>query len=133
MEMESQDLIWLGIGLMVLGGYALLFRRDSSRPWWGIDFLASGLVVGGGYLVLESRRDAAPDEVVVDRLFSGVFDDWYEAMLLAVIAAALLILIVIIVQRSFLSWQRLAAIAGGAIGATVIVRLWENGLPTFSS
>jgi hypothetical protein len=40
---------------------------------------------------------------------------------------------VIIAQRSFLSWQRLAAIAGGAIVATVIVRLWENGLPTFSS
>lgn len=131
--MESGDLIWLGIGLIVLGAYALFFRRETSRPWWGIDFLASGFVVGGGYLVFESRRDAAPDEVVLDRLFSGVFDDWYEAMLLALIAAALLILIVIIVQRSFLAWPRLAAIAGGAIAATAIVRLWENGLPSFSS
>lgn len=131
--METRDLIWLGIGLIVLGAYALFFRRESSRPWWGIDFIASGLLVGGGYLIFESRRDAAPEEIIVDRLFTGVFDDWYEALLLAVIAAAVVILIVIIVQRAFLSWQRLGAIATGAIVATVIVRLWENGLPTFSS
>jgi len=131
--MESRDLIWLGIGLIVLGAYALFFRRESSRPWWGVDFLASGFVVGGAYLVFELRRDAAPDEVTLDRLFAGVFDDWYEAMLSAVIAAAVLILVVIIVQRNFLSWQRLAAIAGGAVVATVAVRLWENGLPSFSS
>lgn len=131
--MESRDLIWLGIGLIVLGASSLFFRRESSKPWWGVDFLASGFVVGGGYLVFESRRDAAPNEVTLDRLFAGVFDDRYEAVLSAVIAAAVLILVVIIVQRSFLSWQRLAAIAGGAVVATVTVRLWENGLPSLSS
>lgn len=131
--MDTGDLIWVGIGLIVLGAYALIFRREGAKPWWGIDFLASGFVVGGAYLIFESRRDAAPDEVVLDRLFTGVFDDWYETILFAVIAAAVLVLIVIIVQRSFLAWQRLAAIAGGAVVATIIVRLWENGLPTFSS
>ena len=131
--MESRDLIWLGIGLIVLGAYALIFRREASKPWWGIDAIASAFVVGGGYRVFESRRDAAPDDVILDQLFSGVFDDWVEAILFALIAAAVLILLVIIVQRAFLSWQRLAGIAAGAILATVIVRVWENGLPTLTT
>lgn len=127
--MDRADLIWIGIPLLVLAASALIFRRERTLPWWGIDMLAGAAVVGGGFLIYEARRHSGEGRVELETIFNGVFGGWLEAVLLGVIAAAALVVVVMLIQRVILRWQRMGAIAVGALASTMVVRLFEDGLP----
>ena len=129
--MDRADLIFIGLPLVIAGAWALIFRRERKLPWWGVDVLAAAFVVGGGYVIYESRRNGAEGRVDLDSVFDFVFDGWLEASLVAVVSAAALVAAVIILQQVIIRWQRMAAIAAGGIFATMVVRLFEDGLPTF--
>lgn len=127
--MDRADLIWIGIPLVVLAAWAFIFRRERTLPWWGVDVLAAAAAVGGGFLIYEARRQDGEGRVELETVFNGVFDSWLEAVLLGVITAAALVVIVMLIQRVILRWQRMGAIAVGALASTMVVRLFEDGLP----
>jgi len=129
--MDRADLIFIGLPLAIVGAWALTFRRERRRPWWGVDVMAAAFVVGGGFVIYEARRNDGEGTIDLDSIFDGVFDGWLEASLVAVIAGAALVAVVLILQRVIIRWQRMAAIATGAIAATMVVRLFEDGIPTF--
>lgn len=129
--MDRADLIFIGLPLVIVGAWALLFRRERRLPWWGVDVMASAFIVGGGFVIYEARRNDGDGTINLDSIFNGVFDGWLEASLIAVIAGASLVAIVLILQRVIIRWQRMAGIAAGAIAATMAIRLFEDGIPNF--
>lgn len=129
--MERSDLLWIGIAMAAAGGLPLIIRREHTLPWWGVDFFAAFVGVGGGFVIFESQRSRVFDRVELSNVFDGVFTGWLQASLVAVLAAGALVLAMMLVHRSMLGYGRVIALSVGAVLAAVAVRLFENGLPTF--
>ncbi|MDH3426424.1 MAG: hypothetical protein OEM22_07120 [Acidimicrobiia bacterium] len=129
--MDRADLIFIGLPLAIAGAWALIFRHERRLPWWGVDIMAAAFAVGGGFVIYEARRNDGEGRIDLDSIFDGIFDGWLEASLVAVISGAALVAVVLILQRVIISWQRMAAIAVGAIATTMVVKLFEDGIPTF--